>query len=735
VAAASGAGLTTGLARFRDPGIVIAVLVLIAVLISGTARIAAGAAALAVALGGGAARRAMESCAARLPLGEASYVVHAVDPAEGQGRVELIGARCAGTVVAVWPRDKSREAGVTASVHGRWVPMPRSLGPPDGRLLIGSVGRVLFAPTRAERWRSAIVHDARRYFGARAPMVEALVAGWRSEVDPALKAAFASSGLLHLLAISGWRVTWLASMAWLFLRLARLGRHSSAIIAAAIAVGYVAFIGAPAGALRAGIALGVVAISRARQRSVQLAAVVAVAWLVTIAIDPWSAVAPAPWLSIAGLAGVVLAVRWSDRAIGTSWFVRAVAASVGALLATAPLAAAVFGQVAPIGVLLNLIGAPLMLLAVPAVFGTLLCAGMPLVANGLAASGNLLLAAVEQLARIGAGAPGSAPVANGDWQQVAFWSVLLLAALWITHGPSTLPEAIRRTAWTAASTVCALALLPTPRVTVGADHRLTLLFLDVGQGDAALIRTPAGHWIEVDAGPVGEGRDAGVRVVVPTLRRERVARIDLFVLSHAHRDHVGGAASVAAAVPVSEALDPGELFADSVYEAWLAALPADHVRWHPARAGLAFTLDSVHFQVLHPPTVWPHEGEDLNEDSLVLEVTYGGFRALLMGDAGFVAEPTIGPEAGMVNVLKVGHHGSAHASSAAFLAQVRPQVAVVSVGRNNYGHPAPETLARLVAADAQVWRTDQQGTVRVSTDGRQYTVIGARGAATFGVSH
>jgi competence protein ComEC len=289
--------------------------------------------------------------------------------------------------------------------------------------------------------------------------------------------------------------------------------------------------------------------------------------------------------------------------------------------------------------------------------------------------------------------------------------------------------------WTGVAALGVTLAVGHRRVIDVGDQALTLLFVDVGQGDAALVRTPAGHWIEVDAGPAGEGRDAGRQVIAPLLKTAGVPRIDLFVLSHAHRDHVGGGAGVLDQVRIDLAIEPGELFADSAYDGWLAALAGHHSRWRAARAGSHWTLDGVTFRVLHPPTPWARQGEDLNEDSIVLEVSYGDFRALLMGDAGFVAESAMGAALRPVNVLKVGHHGSRTATGEEFLAATRPQAAIVSVGRNHYGHPAPETLDRLSGAKVAVWRTDVDGTVRVTTDGHTFTVKGARTTATFGTTH
>jgi competence protein ComEC len=263
------------------------------------------------------------------------------------------------------------------------------------------------------------------------------------------------------------------------------------------------------------------------------------------------------------------------------------------------------------------------------------------------------------------------------------------------------------------------------------NGRLALVFADVGQGDATLIRTPAGHWIVVDAGPADERWDAGERVVLPLLRRLGARRIEALVLSHAHRDHVGGAAALTRAMPMGIALEPGEAFVESTYHAWLETVANRGVRWRPVSAGDEWSLDGVRFRVLHPPAQWPNAGDDLNEDSTILEVSWGDFRALLMGDAGVVAEAALAGRFGRADLLKVGHHGSRTASSDAFLAEVRPQVAMISVGRNNYGHPTQEALSRLRAAGARIWRTDREGHITVESDGHQFTVRGASAPATY----
>jgi competence protein ComEC len=250
-------------------------------------------------------------------------------------------------------------------------------------------------------------------------------------------------------------------------------------------------------------------------------------------------------------------------------------------------------------------------------------------------------------------------------------------------------------------------------------HCLTVHFLDVGQGDAALLRTPAGRWIVIDGGPRTPQGDAGRRVVVPFLRRQGASRVALVVATHAHADHVGGLPAVLEALAVELVLDPGEPLGEAPYLEFLAATEAARARWVAARAGDRLELDGVRFTVLSPDSAWAAVTTDPNEESIVLLVEYGAARLLFTGDAGLPVEQRLAGRIGRVALLKVGHHGSAGATSDAWLAELGPGDAVISVGaRNRYGHPAPEVLARLVGRGVHVHRTDREGTITVESDGQ-----------------
>jgi competence protein ComEC len=180
-------------------------------------------------------------------------------------------------------------------------------------------------------------------------------------------------------------------------------------------------------------------------------------------------------------------------------------------------------------------------------------------------------------------------------------------------------------------------------------------------------------------------------------------------------------------------LEPGADVPDPRYTAFLARLLRDGVPWHAARAGERFELDGVHFTVLHPVPGWAGWGEDVNEDSVVLLVEYGDFQAMFAGDAGFPAEAAMHDRLRRVDLLKVGHHGSRGSTGDAWLDALAPTAAVISLGRNDYGHPAPATLARLAAHGVAVHRTDREGTITVLTDGRRMTLRSRAGETSYDV--
>lgn len=235
------------------------------------------------------------------------------------------------------------------------------------------------------------------------------------------------------------------------------------------------------------------------------------------------------------------------------------------------------------------------------------------------------------------------------------------------------------------------------------DSVLRITFLDVGQADAVLIQAPGGRTALIDA-----GRDD----IVPLLRQFGVSEIDLLVATHPHADHIGGMDGVIAAFPVSFYMDNGEPHSTQTYRRLLAALDARPDITYLEASPRTVTLGEVEIDVL---PLLPRGTTAHNDRSVTLLVRFGEFRAFLSGDSE-VRQLTHLVSQGAVRevaLLKAPHHGSDNGFTREFLNAASPRVVVISVGRNNYGHPHPAALRAYAASGATVFRTDWHGHVSV----------------------
>jgi len=629
------------------------------------------------------------------------------DPAPAQGGIvdaEVLPGTCGGSVRLRWPEDHAARGGTTWVVAGKW----------SGVLLVVRRMRVLDPVPRGRgALRDALAAKSTELFGARAPIVNALVFAPNARLDSDIRERYVRSGLAHLLSISGLHVGFIAAWLALILRKFPLAPPARFGATAVLLLGYLWLLGFPAPAVRAGAMLVLVEVARLRERVVAPRGVVALAALAVLVQDAWALESVGAWLSVAGVGAVV----WAGRAFARApRLARLAAPALAATLVTAPISALAFGTVAPIGVLANLIAIPLAGVAVP---GLVMALVLSWLASGpahlIAAGAGLGLALLDLVARGAALVPGGHVVMVAGWRAALVWAAVAVAAWWLWNSP--------RRPWLIAARVAFVSTVfvtTTFRDVISLDdcRCLTVHFLDVGQGDAAALRTPNGRWIVIDGGPRTPEWDAGRRVVVPFLRGQGVGRVAVLVATHGDADHLGGLPAVVEAFDPELVLEPGEPLGRPLYLEFLAGVEASGARWHPARAGDRVEVDGVVLEVLSPDSLWLRLPLDVNEHGVVLRVRYGTVRLLFQADAGLPVESRLVGTVGRVDLLKVGHHGSRSATSDEWLDELEPRTAVISVGRhNNYGHPAPDVLARLARHGVTVFRTDQSGTITFSTDG------------------
>ncbi|MCO5177730.1 MAG: MBL fold metallo-hydrolase [Thermomicrobiales bacterium] len=295
--------------------------------------------------------------------------------------------------------------------------------------------------------------------------------------------------------------------------------------------------------------------------------------------------------------------------------------------------------------------------------------------------------------------------------------------------------------------ICAILALTVLPVRIGSDRaeptathviergKLTFALLDVGQGLSAAVVTPSGHAMVIDGGRSGER----VRQeLLPFLRAHDVETLDYVVMTHPDQDHVGGLPALLEAMTVSAWVDPVIPTSNQSYERALDLVVQKNIEAIRGRRGMQLDLGpDVSVELLWPEdplTLSPGDQGD-NNSSIVTKITYGDVSFLITGDAEAPAERRMieleTDEDLHSTFLVVGHHGSASSSSAAFLDAVSPEVALIPVGLNNqYGHPADEVIQRLRLRNIQIYRSDLDGRIEITTDGTTYDIWTAEGGGT-----
>ena len=560
---------------------------------------------------------------------------------------------------------------------------------------------------------------ARGTTGERRQLLAGIVLGEDSAIDRELRDAFQASGLMHLLAVSGQNVAIVAFGVVLAARILGLGRLVGEALAIAVVLSYALAVGWQPSVVRAAVA-GVLAslawlVARPRDRwhALAVGALVLLVWM------PQSALEPGFQLSFAAVATIFLVV---PRLSGVPeaypvprglWDVLVVAAACG--LVTAPIVWLHFGQVALWTVPANVAAEP----AMPPLISLSLAAAAveplsPGVATALAWLAGWCAWWIALVPRVVASWP-SAQISSPLAIAVAFGVVgaALLVRRLPRYGRPTALAAIASVALTLA--VAAWSTRPQPSWEPPAGLRVT--FLDVGQGDSALLEVPGGA-VLVDEGPpeadvVGQLRSLGLR------------SLTAIVLTHPQRDHIGGAAAVLDRLAVGTVADPGIEAPSADHDAAVAAARGRSVPIVVVHAGEVFRIGKLRLRIL-----WPDDpglpSEDPNQHAVVALASFGSTDVLLTADA--ESDVTSRLPLRPIEVLKVAHHGSEDPGLPDLLRVLRPEIAVISVGVNNdYDHPRPETVAALAAQPGlRTLRTDENGRVVVESDGRTVTVRSER---------
>jgi competence protein ComEC len=542
-----------------------------------------------------------------------------------------------------------------------------------------------------------------------------------------------ATGTSHLFSVSGLHVGLVTTFLWSLL--AGLGLRGPWALAPALAGSwaYAAACGMRPAVMRASVMLSCAGFAVLLRRRTAIQGALYLAGILTLGRNPLLAFDPGAQMSFCAVLSILTLSPRLRRALGKlpSWLGDPLATSLAAQIGVVPLGVWYFGTVSLVGVIASV---PALTLASMAVL-TGLAAGLaglvwfPL-AVVLNAGNSLALAALEWWLHATARLPWACfPVPKPPlWVVLAFYSVLLATGA---------PREAQRALWARRRALAVLALGAAATVVWIAALRTTpleLVFLSVGQGDASFIRSPSGRTVLVDAGgALGPQRDAGDDVVVPYLLRRGVRQLDVVVATHPHQDHIGGLLGVIRRLHVKVLVKPP--IPDNVrpdLDRRLTDLARERgvVVVEAVRGGHIDLGDGARIDFLGPPRGCASQtSQDLNDFSLVMMVRFRNTRALLTGDAGPIALSSLVQEGFDIDadILKVPHHGAAGGCPPELLDAVSPDWAVVPVGPNTFGHPAPSTLQALSRAGAKTFRTDLNGAVTATGLGGRASVRAMRG--------
>jgi len=625
----------------------------------------------------------------------------------------------------------------------------------------------VIATEEGSAWTAALI-DIRARFGdalervlpePQAALAAGIFAGQRSSIPDDLTADMNATGTSHLVAVSGQNVAIVAaltisSLAWL------IGRRRAAVVAILSIAGYVLLTGASPSVIRAGIMGGLFVLATLVGRPASAGASIALAAAIMVGVDPLVVHDISFQLSFAAVMGLIYLAP-PFEAIGAaiargsaidpmesrpaSFVIETLSITMAAITATLPLTALHFDRVSLVAPVANLPLVPAfpIILATSGITAIAALIWEPLGEASAWFSWAALTYMIETV-RFFAELPLASVSIDGFGRLHAFgvYAVLAVLAWWLAHrpiptvregplvhpimrsGPELQPSLrrgpIARPVWLLAGVLAIVCALAWSAAFAGSSGRLTVSVLDVGQGDAILIETPDGRHALIDGGASGLVLAQRLGEELPFWQRT----IDLVVLTHPDEDHIGGLIDALERYDVRQVVATPFQADSAVYSEWRELIETQQIEYHEATAGDAIHLGAgVSLRVLSP-THLITSSDDSNNTSLVMKLTWGDVSFLLTGDIEVDVENEL-LSSGVdltSTVLKVAHHGSATSSSEAFLEAVDATVAVVSVGASNpYGHPVPEVIERLDERST-VLRTDERGTIELTTDGQRVLV-------------
>jgi competence protein ComEC len=554
-----------------------------------------------------------------------------------------------------------------------------------------------------------------------------MLLGEKSFIPPHLKEVFTEAGIMHILAVSGLHVGIIAIALLALLSMLKLPKKLKLFTLILILITYASITGFRPSVLRATIMfillIGGKLINRSRNLNISLffAAFLILLLNPLILYDAGFLLSFIVTFFIINLSPILQGV-FSKIVV---WIKNPLAVSTAAWIGIFPLSAYFFSKVSIISIISNIFIIPLTGIAVVLGFITFFIGLMSISLAGIVANINYL---VLNLITLIAKSFSSLPFA---FIYVAQPSVMLIILYYLTvffiieifYKKILSPKIKNKTTLIVLSVTLLIIIIqlfyPTDNLKVN--------FINVGMGDCILIEAPNKINILIDGGGNPQSDfDVGSKIVIPYLRRKGVNEIDLLILTHPHLDHLEGLLPVLKELKVDMVLDSGLTCDSSEYKEFISLILKKGIPYHKAKAGDNFIFsNNLEIFLLNPLYDSDfYEESDFNNASIVVKLFYKNADFLFTGDIEEAAEKKLLVWQNILqsDILKVGHHGSSTSTNLEFLDKVNPNIAVITVGKNHFGHPSQKIIERLEDKNIQIYRTDEDGTVIIRTNGQEYWI-------------
>jgi competence protein ComEC len=559
------------------------------------------------------------------------------------------------------------------------------------------------------------------------PLAKALLLGFKQDLDQETMLAFSRTGLSHIMAVSGLHVGFIIAPFWIllpFIKSKKYGRVIGLVTLILVLFFYAGITGFTASVMRASVTAIFLTVGKLFNKSPNSINLTAAAAIILLIINPQDLFSIGFQLSFSAVFIILLILPilqfWMPYWVRLKWYAKplmVIIVSIVVQLGLYPLQVYYFGEVSVISPISNALFVPLLGLLIPlAIVGTLITPIINKLGLWLSLPLDTFLGWMHNYVTI-------ATTWDWSWYNVDSHS-LLIFPLWLflifVFSSYRIPE-LR---WKTIVLSCGLLII----VQIQSIRNeliftpLSITYFDVGQGDAALIQTPNGANVLIDAGVWSPGYNSGKSIILPHLESAGIDRLDAIILSHPHADHIGGILDLIHGIPIDAIYNSGFEYESNLYRNYLLQAANYDIPVISAKAGDILNIDeSVLFLILGP------EGgrfnEDPNQHSVVVEVIYGETEFLFTGDAGESQEMRILENySDMIDtdVLKIGHHGSRTSSGVDLMEITIPELSVISVAeRNRFNHPHPEAVRRILDSETELLFTSRDKAIVLKSDGKK----------------